>query len=97
MAEQLIGTCPVCNGSKRMPAVDSPHKAICYGYDEATNTFPCDNCGGQKQSLEPTGIVPLRSNGTPCTHEYEGKKISNCYWGYKCKHCPDYFTIDSGD
>jgi transcription elongation factor Elf1 len=90
------GTCPVCNGTKRIPALgDSRH--VVYGYDNATETFPCDNCGGQKQFELPTGLVPLRPDGTPCKHEYKGTKLGNCYWMYTCKHCGESHNIDSGD
>jgi hypothetical protein len=93
---KLTGTCPVCNGSKRIPATGD-HKHVMAGYDKDTDTFSCNNCGGQKMWTESTGVVPLRADGTPCKHEYDGHKISNCYWGYKCKHCPDSFNVDSGD
>ncbi|CAB4131457.1 hypothetical protein UFOVP276_208 [uncultured Caudovirales phage] len=77
-----IGTCPVCEGTK--------HK----------NTDPlsdCTNCGGQYMWGKPTGIVRLRSDGTPCTHEYTGSKDGNCLHGFSCKHCGDAYQIDSGD
>jgi transposase-like protein len=96
MTEEKTGTCPVCNGTKRIPATGN-YKHVVGGYDKDTDTFPCNNCGGQKQWQAVLGFVPLRPDGTPCTHEYVSHKISNCYHGYTCKHCKDYFTIDSGD
>jgi hypothetical protein len=94
--QRPMGTCPVCNDSKRVPATGEC-RSVCGGYDKATDTFPCYNCGGQKQWQVATGLVRLRPDGTPCTHDYDGKKLGNCYWGYLCKHCGDYFTIDSSD
>lgn len=91
------GTCPVCNGSKRVPAGDSPYKHMFAGYNAITDTLRCDNCGGQTMESNPTGLVPLRADGTPCKHEYVGVKTRNCYTEYTCKHCGDHYAIDSGD
>jgi hypothetical protein len=92
------GVCPVCQGSTRMPAGDNKYKAIIAGYDPATDTFGCGNCGGQTMSCRPTGRVPLRPDGTPCTHKYQGRQIGNCYWEYTCIHgCGHKHCIDSGD
>jgi hypothetical protein len=90
------GTCPVCNGTMRVPATGK-YKKNCYGYDEATDTFQCGNCGGQHQDLKPTGKVYLRADGTPCKHEYTSKCIGRCYNQYKCKHCLEVYNIDSSD
>lgn len=91
------GPCPVCNGTGRVPASDEPYKARRYGYDAATNTLPCQNCGGHTMSLRPTGQVRLRADGTPCTHEYTGRNAGRCYTVYTCKHCGDTYSIDSSD
>jgi hypothetical protein len=91
------GTCPVCNGSFRKPAEEG-RRYVCCGWDKETDTIPCDNCGGQYMfSRGPTGLVPLRPDGTPCNHEYSHQLISNCYHGYTCKHCGDKHNIDTGD
>lgn len=66
------------------------------GWEEG-GTFPCNNCGGQTMSSKATGLVPLRSDGTPCLHEYTHKTTSNCYHESTCKHCGHHYAIDSGD
>jgi hypothetical protein len=92
------GICPKCNGTSRRPAGISPYKNSIAGYDAETDTFTCDNCGGQTMYGRATGKVPLRKdNGQPCLHEYNYKKLGNCYHGYTCKHCDYSFNIDSGD
>jgi len=91
------GICPVCNGTCRIPAGDSPYKKMFAGYDAATDTLRCDNCGGQTMESHCTGKVNLRADGTPCKHEYVGVKTGNCYHTYTCKHCGDVYSIDSGD
>lgn len=90
------GTCPVCNGTKRVPAVGK-WANVCRGYDPADNTLPCHNCGGQTMSGQATGEVPLRPDGTPCSHHYVGGQRGNCYYVYACKYCGDRFDIDSSD
>jgi len=32
-----------------------------------------------------------------CEHEFDHRLISNCYHGYRCKHCGHSYNIDSGD
>jgi hypothetical protein len=92
------GTCPVCNGSGRVPADHSPYNSIIAGYDKVTNTHCCTNCGGQYQWGSPKGQVMLRKdNNEPCVHEYVGTNAGRCLTSYNCKHCGDYFQIDSGD
>ena len=93
------GTCPVCNGTCRMPVSEDQqrYKTIMAGYDAVTDTFPCNNCGGQTMFGSPTGKVNLRSDGQPCVHEYNYKRLGNCYHGYTCKHCGFKYDIDSGD
>ena len=48
-------------------------------------------------SGSPTGIVPLRKDGTPCVHEYH--KLSNGpdYTLYVCKHCNYSYSVDLRD
>ena len=91
------GVCPVCNGTKRVSAGDSKYKHVMAGYDKETDTLACSNCGGQRMYGQPTGEVRLRSDGTPCKHEYEGVTRGRCYTVYTCKHCGDSYDIDSSD
>lgn len=91
------GTCPVCNGTTRRPAGDYKYKNVLASYDKATDTLACNNCGGQKMFSNPTGVVPLRKDGTPCKHEYTSVKAGRCYTKYTCIHCDDRYDIDSGD
>lgn len=91
------GICPVCNGSARVPAGDTPYKTMMATYDKETDTLACRNCGGQTMSCIATGKVQLREDGTPCTHEYEGRGAGRCYVVYTCIHCGDSYDIDSGD
>jgi transposase-like protein len=30
-------------------------------------------------------------------HEYSVNNLGRCFNGYTCKHCGDYYTIDSSD
>lgn len=96
-----LGTCPICNGSGHMPCPDNirqyGQQHGWYGYRAEDDTVDCTNCGGQRQWGRPTGTVQLREDGTPCVHEYVGRNLGRCYNGYTCKHCRDYYTIDSGD
>lgn len=91
------GTCPVCNGSGRKQAYDSPYKSVLAGYDEQTDTLPCTNCGGQYMYGRPTGQVRLNKDGEPCTHKYVSKTVGRCLTEYTCEHCGDRYQIDSGD
>jgi len=91
------GTCPVCSGTKRKPAGDNPYKKQFAGYDPETDTLWCDNCGGQTMYAVATGLVRLRPDGTPCAHDYAGEQTGRCYYSYVCKHCGDFYSIDSGD
>ena len=91
------GTCPVCNGSGRVPAGDQKYKSVIAGYDKETDTFGCTNCGGQYMFGRPTGQVKLRDDGTPCKHQYVSKLVGRCLTEYFCVHCADRHTIDSGD
>lgn len=93
------GTCPVCNGSGRIPVEPSQErwKKIMASYDEATDTFACRNCGGQTMNCHGTGQVNLRADGSPCVHEYQGVNAGRCYTVYTCVHCGDRYGIDSGD
>ena len=91
------GTCPVCNGTKRIDAGDARYRHVTAGYNKDDNTLPCTNCGGQRMFGEPSGLVHLRTDGTPCTHSYTGRSGGRCYTIYTCQHCPDSYSIDSGD
>lgn len=94
------GPCPKCDGTKRRPVPDDYQRqylAYTSGYDEATDTFRCDNCGGQYMYSQASGEVPLREDGTPCLHEYTITVAGRCLTKYVCKHCPDIYYIDSGD
>jgi hypothetical protein len=91
------GICPVCSGTKRKSVTGIKWKDMFYGYDAATDTLPCTNCGGQTQGMRATGIVKLNSEGVPCTHAYTHTTVGRCLTQYTCKHCADSYRIDSGD
>jgi hypothetical protein len=95
--DRKMGTCPACNGTKRVPAGDNPHKACVSGYDKSTDTNECRNCGYQYMCSTAKGVVPLRPDGTPCLHEYESWDAGRCLTGHICKHCGDRYDIDSSD
>jgi len=95
------GICPVCNGTHKM-AVPDTHRNYAvkygyYGYDALTDTIECNNCGAQMQFSKATGQVPLRTDGTPCKHEYTSQNAGRCLTKHTCKHCSHTYTIDSGD
>jgi len=93
-----LGTCPKCNGSLREPYTgEMRYVDVIAGYDKNTNTIQCHNCGGQKMFSKPSGQVPLRDDGTPCLHEFIGTKAGRSYVKYKCLHCIESYSIDSGD
>ena len=98
-------TCPKCNGSGRRPVpahdrkwVEGPSPLLA-GYDKATDTLACDNCGGQTMSCIGTGKVrPDPKTGVGCLHAYSGENAGRCLTRYTCKNgCGDNFYIDSGD
>jgi len=95
------GVCPVCNGSGQMPCPDNLRehgkKYGWYNYRESDDTVKCTNCGGQMMYGMPTGQVPLREDGTPCTHEYKSESVGRCLTRYTCVHCSHSYVIDSGD
>lgn len=93
----LEGTCPVCIGSGRISAGHSRYKEVVAGYDAATDTLSCHNCGGQYMFSWPKGLVKLNREGVPCTHSYEGRNAGGCLTEYTCSHCDDRYQIDSGD
>jgi hypothetical protein len=95
--KETKGTCPVCNGSGRVPAGDSQYKHVRAGYDKDTDTFGCNNCGGQYMYGQPRGEVNLNQEGVPCTHLYVSKYVGRCLTEYFCVHCADRYQIDSGD
>ncbi len=91
-------TCPVCNGTKRVPAGASKYKTITATYDEKTDTFACRNCGGQTMSLSAQGVTRVDpATGLGCLHTYVGQQAGNCYNIYTCTKCGDRYDIDSGD
>ena len=91
------GICPVCNGSTRIDAGNYKYREVIASYRKEDNTLACRNCGGQTMYGTASGTVPLRSDGTPCKHEYVEYKKGNCYYVYICKHCGHSYDIDSGD
>lgn len=93
----MKGICPVCNGTTRQSASGYRYKKVTHGYDEVTDTLPCNNCGGQTMSLYATGEVPLRPDGTPCKHEFNFANVGRCLTRYTCNHCKYSYEIDSGD
>jgi len=97
LESKQMGTCPMCQGSGRKAAGDDKWASSYSGYDKATHTLPCTNCGGQTMYGKATGQVPLNKEGQPCLHDYEGRNAGRCYTMYSCKHCGDSFGIDSGD
>jgi len=70
---------------------------VCKGSLKKSDGRDCTNCGGQYMWGSPVGVVRLRKDGTPCTHEYTGAVLGNCLRGYSCIHCGDAYEIDSGD
>ena len=94
-----FGICPVCNGTCRVPVPANlqRYKDMMSGYDKVTDTFECKNCGGQYMYGRATGEVPIRSDGTPCTHCYQSTNIGRCLTRYTCRHCASRYDIDSGD
>jgi hypothetical protein len=91
--------CPVCNGSGRVPVPEDQqrYKHVYAGYDAATDTLGCTNCGGQYMYGTPRGKVRANKEGKPCRHKYTSKTVGRCLTEYTCEHCGDRFQIDSGD
>jgi hypothetical protein len=98
--QPATGTCPKCNGSARQPYTGQYANMIA-GYDAATGTVACTNCGGQYMYGMATGRVPFNRNGNPCLHSYKGlstpEESRRGWHRYECEHCGDRHTIDSGD
>lgn len=91
-----LATCPKCEGACRMPA--NERNRGCYGYDKATDTLPCDNCGGQRMNLKATGMTAVDpATGLGCLHTYQGRNGGRCYTIYTCSKCGDRYDIDSSD
>ena len=91
------GTCPICNGSGRIPAGDYKWKSVVAGYNKETDTLKCSNCGGQYMFGAPTGQVRLNKQGEPCYHSYTSKTVGRCLTEYTCQHCDESYQIDSSD
>jgi hypothetical protein len=70
---------------------------VCEGSCILPSGKECNNCGGQTMSGRPTGKVPLRPDGTPCTHKYESFSSGRCLTTYVCSLCGHRYDIDSGD
>jgi predicted RNA-binding Zn-ribbon protein involved in translation (DUF1610 family) len=93
-------TCPKCKGTTRIPAPahSEGYKTVISGYDRETDTFACDNCGGQTMSLHAVGHTRIDpATGLGCLHEFTGRKAGNCYHVYTCSKCGTTYDIDSGD
>ena len=103
MASREEGVCPVCKGTKRVDAnrpeyAHITYRPVCAGYDKETDTFECNNCGGQYQFCGgPSGRVPLDKDGNPCVHEYDSTNAGRCYTRHECCKCGDVYHIDSSD
>jgi len=95
------GVCPACSGTGRVPVPEhsQKYKNVIAGYDKATDTLACGNCGGQKMYGTALGYTKLRQpdDAQGCMHEYVGRNAGHCYTIYTCKHCGDTYDIDSGD
>lgn len=98
-SKDMTGICPACNGTTRKPVSpdNERYKTMFRGYDAATDTLPCTNCGGQMMFTKPSGRVRLRPDGTPCLHEYTSASRGRCLARYTCEHCGHQYDIDSGD
>lgn len=91
-----LATCPKCNGTCRMPASD--RNRMCCGYDKATDTHACDNCGGQTMAGRATGETTVdQATGLGCLHDFEGRNAGRCYTVYTCVKCQATYGIDSSD
>ena len=91
------GICPVCNGTCRVAAGNTPYKTMFADYDKATDTLSCTNCGAQMQYGRASGQVPLNRQGEPCRHKYVSKTVGRCLTEYTCSDCGHRYQIDSGD
>ena len=89
-----MGVCPVCDGTKMVPLTETEKN---YSWYKDRTHRECQNCGAQRMFSVATGKVPLRPDGTPCTHSYKSETIGRCYTRYTCEHCGDKYEIDSGD
>lgn len=95
-----LATCPKCNGTTRRPVPEhaQAYKKVMATYDKESDTFACDNCGGQTMSLAAIGIVRTDpETGLGCLHSYKGQNAGRCYTRYTCQKCSDTYSIDSGD
>ena len=92
--------CSKCNGSGRAPYQGDPtYRHITASYDAASDTFACDNCGGQTMSGRATGMTRIDpATGLGCLHTFVERQAGNCYHIYTCsKLCGTFYDIDSGD
>lgn len=88
------GTCPVCNGTGKLPLTEHELK---YSWNKDKTHRECHNCGGQYMYGTGRGQVRLNKEGIPCTHSYMWETIGRCLTRYTCSDCGDSYTIDSGD
>ena len=94
------GLCPCCNGTGRVPVPEDQqkYKHVMAGYDRATDTFPCQNCGGQYMFGRPLGFTKLDpETGLGCKHTYVGRSAGRCLTTYTCTKCNSSYDIDSSD
>ena len=94
-----LGTCPVCNGTKRVtvPAHQQAYKHVYSGYEPESDPLPCHNCGAQYMYGTSSGQVRLNKDGVPCIHRYTSRTVGRCLTQYTCTECGDSYQIDSGD
>ena len=88
------GTCPVCNGSGKVPLTDHERS---YSWNKDKTHRDCSNCGGQYMYGTGKGEVRLNKDGVPCTHRYTSRIVGRCLTEYTCEECGDRYQIDSGD
>lgn len=88
------GTCPVCNGTGKLPLTDNDKR---YSWDKDKTHRECYNCGGQKMYGNGIGQVRLNKAGESCVHKYTRRTVGRCLTEYRCSECGDSYEIDSGD
>lgn len=85
----------------KIPAEFGDNPASMDGFDPSTRTLPCHNCGNPYLGTAPTGTVPLRPDGTPCTHEYRAvysdHQGESSMYLYECLWCPVSYRLDYVD
>lgn len=92
--------CPCCRGTGRTKPTEGyeQYKHVYAGYDAATDTLPCKNCGGQTMGGHAYGwTLPNPATQLGCKHQYTGRSGGRCYHIYTCNHCGYRYDIDSSD